>query len=261
MTWRRSALPLALLSLVPLAGCGGGDAAPAVLVPLPSPPRGEQPAATAPSAAAAPEAEAAARTAPGQLTVQATRTTALHASPGGPVVARVAPRTEFGSATLLPVVRRRGSWLGVISSALPNGRLGWISTSAALVAYSSPYSVVASLRDRRVVVRHDGRVVLRFPVAVGGSTTPTPTGRFAVTDKLLTHDPASPYGCCILALSAHQPNVAQGWGGGTRVAIHATDLPGTIGTAASLGCLRAPAEDARRLVHTIPLGTVVTIRA
>ena len=35
----------------------------------------------------------------------------------------------------------------------------------------------------------------------------------------------------------------------------------TIGTAASLGCLRAPAEEARRLVRSVPLGTLVTIRA
>jgi lipoprotein-anchoring transpeptidase ErfK/SrfK len=82
-----------------------------------------------------------------------------------------------------------------------------------------------------------------------------------VTDKLLTTDPGSVYGCCILALSARQPHTPQGWGGGDRVAIHATNLPETIGTAASLGCLRAPAEEARRLVHTVPLGTIVTIRA
>jgi lipoprotein-anchoring transpeptidase ErfK/SrfK len=110
-------------------------------------------------------------------------------------------------------------------------------------------------------VRRSGRVMQRFRVAVGGPSTPTPVGRFAVTDKLLTENPASVYGCCILALSAHQPHTPQGWGGGNRVAIHATNLPETIGTAASLGCMRAPAEEARRLVRTVPLGTIVTIRA
>ena len=176
-------------------------------------------------------------------------------------MAGLLPRTGFHSATVVPVVAQRGSWLGVISTALPNGRVGWISVSTALVAYRTPWSISASLRHRQVVVRKSGRVVLRFPVAVGGPGTPTPTGRFAVTDKLLTEDPSSPYGCCILALSAHQPHTAQGWGGGDRIAIHATDLPETIGSAASLGCLRAPEADARRLVRSIPLGTVVTIRA
>lgn len=199
--------------------------------------------------------------APGRLTVQVTQPVELRSRPAGRVVGRLAPRTEFGSATVAPVVARRGSWLGVISSALPNGRVGWIAANAGLVAYRTPWSIAASLRRRQVVVRRDGRVVLRFPVAVGGASTPTPTGRFAVTDKLLTNDPSSPYGCCILALSAHQPHTPQGWGGGDRIAIHATDFPETIGSAASLGCLRAPEADARRLVRAIPLGTVVTIGA
>jgi lipoprotein-anchoring transpeptidase ErfK/SrfK len=193
--------------------------------------------------------------------VQITRSVALRSTPGGPLVARLSPRTEFRSATILPVVRRRDGWLGVISKELPNGRVGWIAANAGLVAYRTRWSVVVSLGRREVVVRRSGRVMQRFRVAVGGPSTPTPTGRFAVTDKLLTDDPASVYGCCILALSAHQPNTPQGWGGGDRVAIHATNLPETIGTAASLGCLRASAEEARRLVRSVPLGTVVTIRA
>ncbi|HEU4701502.1 MAG TPA: L,D-transpeptidase [Conexibacter sp.] len=193
--------------------------------------------------------------------MQVTRATALRSSPVGPVVGRVAPKTEFRSATILPVVRRQDGWLGVISKELPNGRVGWIAASAALVAYRTPWSIAVSLGRREVVVRRSGRVMQRFRVAIGGPSTPTPTGRFAVTDKLLTHDPASVYGCCILALSARQPHTPQGWGGGDRVAIHATNLPETIGSAASLGCMRAPAEEARRLVRTVPLGTVVTIRA
>lgn len=176
-------------------------------------------------------------------------------------MAGLRPQTAFHSATVVPVVAQRGSWLGVISAALPNGRISWISVNAALVAYETPWSISASLRRRQVVVRRSGQVVMRFPVAVGGPSTPTPTGRFAVTDKLLTGDPSSPYGCCILALSAHQPHTPQGWGGGDRIAIHATDLPETIGTAASLGCLRAPEADVRRLVRSVPLGTVVTIGA
>lgn len=176
-------------------------------------------------------------------------------------MARLTPHTAFRSATVLPVVRRRDGWLGVITSALPNGRIGWISADARLVAYRTPYRVDASLSRREVVVRRSGRVVQRFRVAIGSASTPTPTGVFAVTDKLLTGNPGSAYGCCILALSAHQPNTPQGWGGGDRVAIHATNLPETIGTRASLGCMRGPADEVRRTVRTVPIGTLVRIRA
>jgi hypothetical protein len=201
------------------------------------------------------------RRSPGQLTVQITRPVYVRARPGGPVVGGLRVRTEFRSPTVVPVVRQRPGWLGVVTTALPNGRIGWIAANAGLVAHRTRWSAVVSLGRREVVVRRAGRVVLRFPVAIGSPSTPTPIGRFAVTDKLLTEDPGSPYGCCILALSARQPRTPQGWGGGDRVAIHATNLPETIGTAASLGCLRGPAERVRRAVMTVPLGTLVTIRA
>jgi lipoprotein-anchoring transpeptidase ErfK/SrfK len=269
---RRRPHPLASAGLAALlaagalatGGCGSStDPPPAVLVPLPAAARAGAPLSPPPPATtpAAPSEAEAPRTPPGRLTVQVTRPVRLRASPGGPVVGGVLPRTEFHSATILPVVRQRGSWLGVISTAMPDGRIGWIAANTALVAYRTPYSVVVTLHRREVVVRRSGHVVLRFPVAVGTPSTPTPTGRFAVTDKLLTEDPASPYGCCILALSAHQSHTPQGWGGGDRVAIHATNLPETIGSAASLGCMRGPAEDVRRIVHLVPLGTIVTIRA
>jgi hypothetical protein len=262
MTWRRSRLPLfavtAVVASLALAGCGdigepSADAAGGRVLSAPG-------ARTPPLWAAHAHPHGHPPDQPGRLTVHLTRSVALRSAPGGPLVARLSPRTEFGSATVLPVVRQKDGWLGVITSALPNGRIGWIAANARLVAYRTRWRVDAFLSRREIVVRRAGHVMQRFRVAVGSPSTPTPTGRFAVTDKLLTEDPSSPYGCCILALSAQQPNTPQGWGGGDRVAIHATNLPETIGTAASLGCLRAPAEEARRLVRAVPLGTVVRIR-
>jgi lipoprotein-anchoring transpeptidase ErfK/SrfK len=255
-----TALLLAALVAGATAGCGGaaGDrataandapAAGATTAPVPAPQ-----SATAQAPASRPPAYE-------RRLVGIERPTALRSRPGGRVVARVGARTRFGSQTVLPVVARRGGWLGVISAALPNGRIGWLPASAPLRPYATDYRIDASLRRRQVVVRRGTHVVARFPVAVGGPGTPTPTGRFAVTDTLLAEDPSGPYGCCVLALSGRQPRTPQGWGGGDRIAIHATDKPGTIGSAASLGCLRAPAGEMRRLIRLVPVGTVVTIRA
>jgi lipoprotein-anchoring transpeptidase ErfK/SrfK len=196
-----------------------------------------------------------------RLLAELRRPTLLRARPGGRVLARLSTRTAFHSPVVLPVLRRRRGWYAVLSPALPDRRVGWISAHAALRLYMTDYRIDVSLRDRRVAVRRGDQVIERFPVAVGAPGTPTPTGRFAITDKLLTNNPAGPYGCCVLALSGHQPHTPQGWGGGDRIAIHSTDKPGTIGQAASLGCLRAPEYVMRRLVQEIPLGTVVTIRA
>jgi lipoprotein-anchoring transpeptidase ErfK/SrfK len=112
---------------------------------------------------------------------------------------------------------------------------------------------------RRLTVRRGQRVLRRVRVAVGRPGTETPTGRFAVTDKLRTRRADSPYGCCALALSGHQPKLRPGWPGGDRLAIHATPNPETVGTAASLGCLRAETPDLRALLRIVPLGAPVFV--
>jgi lipoprotein-anchoring transpeptidase ErfK/SrfK len=97
-------------------------------------------------------------------------------------------------------------------------------------------------------------------VAIGRPGSPSPTGRFAVTDKLAGSSYGPYYGCCILALSAHQPNTPPGWPGGDRMAIHGTNAPGTIGAAASAGCLRGSDADLRTLIRRVPVGTPIFIR-
>jgi lipoprotein-anchoring transpeptidase ErfK/SrfK len=110
-------------------------------------------------------------------------------------------------------------------------------------------------------VRHGGRLLRRMPIAVGRPQTPTPLGRYAVTDRLRTGRPDSPYGCCALALSGHQTKLLPGWPGGDRLAIHATPSLWTVGKAASLGCMRARPGDIRRLMRKVPAGTPVFVRA
>src|SRR5205814_2995657 len=89
------------------------------------------------------------------------------------------------------------------------------------------------LSDRTLTLLRGDVAVRRVSVGVGASDSPTPTGRFAVTDKLDGADYSSAYGCCILALSAIQPNLPPGWAGGDRVAIHGTLSPSDFGQAVS----------------------------
>ena len=186
----------------------------------------------------------------------------VRSRPGGSVVARLGARTEFGSRTTLAVARTRGRWLGVVTTHLPNGRLGWVDSDAsAVVRTRTRVSVRIDLSARRLVVRRGDRVLRRITVAIGRPGTPTPKGRFAVTDKLPGARYSSAYGCCILALSAHQPNLPPGWQGGDRIAVHGTNDPGSIGTAASAGCPRASARNMRYLFRKVPLGAPVFVRA
>lgn len=148
---------------------------------------------TAPAASGHDEAAASAAARPQiRPTVHLLRSTALRERPGGRVIGRLTPRTEFGSPTVLPVVAVRGGWLGVVSKQLPNNRIGWISARTRYESHRNSWRIDVSLSRRRVAIRHDGRIVQRFPVAIGGEGTPTPTGRYAVTDKLLTRTTSSP---------------------------------------------------------------------
>jgi lipoprotein-anchoring transpeptidase ErfK/SrfK len=189
------------------------------------------------------------------------RAAALRLRPGGRVVAQVGTATEFGSPQVLAIGRRRGRWLGVVSAALPNGRLGWLQRDERAVATARVrYSLHADLSARRLELRRGGRRVARLAVAVGRPGSETPTGRFAVTDKLEGARFGAYYGCCILALSGRQPNPPPGWRGGNRLAIHGTSAPASIGRASSAGCLRAADRGLRVLMRTVPLGTPLFVR-
>jgi L,D-transpeptidase catalytic domain len=186
---------------------------------------------------------------------------ALSDRPGGRSAARVGPSTEFGSPRVLGVAARRGDWLGVVATERPNNRLAWVRrNSPGLNLRRTGWSLHADLSDRTLTLRKDGRRVHRLTVAIGRPGSETPTGRFAVTDKLNGSRFGAYYGCCILALSGHQPKTPPGWTGGDRLAIHGTDAPSTIGTAASAGCMRASDADLRPLMAKVPLGTLVFIR-
>jgi hypothetical protein len=189
------------------------------------------------------------------------RAVPLRARPNGRVAARARSWTEFGGPRVMSIAAQRGPWLGVVTPELPNGRLAWVHLENAGLRFRRHHiSLHADLSGRWLELRRNGRRVRRITVAIGRPGSETPTGRFAVTDKLSGPRFGSYYGCCILALNGEQPNLPAGWQGGNRLAIHGTNSPGTIGAAASAGCLRAGDADLRILVRRVPLGTPVFIR-
>ena len=206
-----------------------------------------------------PKRDPAIGTQPGHLVahIKPGRSVALHARPNGGVLASLGSRTEFGSARALSIVReRRGRWLGVTTPQLPNGKLGWVDARSGAFRYSrAAVELEVDLSRRRLTVRR------RLVVSIGRPGSPTPAGRFAVTDKLPGARYSSAYGCCILALSGTQPNLPPGWTGGNRLAIHGTLDQGSVGGRESAGCLHARDGDLRRLMTAVPLGTPVRIHA
>jgi hypothetical protein len=188
------------------------------------------------------------------------RSTPLYAIPNGAVVARLGTRTEFGSPQTLGVLRHRGKWLAVVSTLQPNGRVSWVRERAVRLSRTK-LSLTLDRSRHRLLLKKGSTVVRRITVGVGRAGSPTPTGRFAVTDKLSGYRYSAAYGCCIVALSAHQPYLPAGWTGGDRIAIHGTNVPSSIGVASSAGCPHARDADLRVLMRRMPLGAPVFIKA
>jgi L,D-transpeptidase catalytic domain len=185
------------------------------------------------------------------------RRVGLRLAPNGPIVAWLSSRTEFGSPQTLAVTRiLPGRRLRVVSTALGNGRVGWISARPGALRLSrTRLTLDVDLSSRLLHVRVGARVVRTFKVGIGSPGSPTPIGRFAVTDKLNGAAYSPVYGCCILALSARQTHLPSGWTGGDRIAIHGGSTAGEV----SNGCLHASDSALRYLMRSVPLGARVLI--
>lgn len=181
---------------------------------------------------------------------------ALHERPGGRVLATVGTRTEFGSPETLGVAKSRGNWVAVISTSLPNGVLGWVPRRE-LAVRPVTWSIDISLSHRLLVVRNGGIVVRSVAVGIGAPGSPTPTGRFVITDHIATNaQQRAVYGSTILALSGKQPSPPAGWSRAQtwRLAIHGGG-PGAV----SAGCIHADEATLHLLAADTPLGTPVTV--
>ncbi len=101
------------------------------------------------------------------------------------------------------------------------------------------------------------------PVAIGKSETPTPLGRFYITDPVdLQSRPNGAYGAYALGLSAYSEVLKTFQGGPGQIAIHGGAWESMLGTDVSNGCIRMLNDSILAIVaQQVPLGTPVTIEA
>lgn len=182
---------------------------------------------------------------------------AIRRAPASRTLAVAGWKTPFGSTRRLRVVERRGDWFAVESEVLGNGVVGWVPRTAAVRLRRIRYALEADLSQRLLTLREDGRVVFRRRVSVGAGDSPTPSGRFHVSDQISGR--RWHLGCCIVVLSGTQPRLPPGWDGGDRLAIHGRPSGSeSIGAPTSAGCLHAT-EQTLRVLARLPLGTPVVL--
>jgi hypothetical protein len=118
--------------------------------------------------------------------------------------------------------------------------------------------IVVSLEDRKLALVEDGKVIKTYQVAVGKSSTPSPVGTFTIERRVMnptySHDgrivppgPNNPVGSRWMGLSI------RGYG------IHGTNVPNSIGQAASHGCIRMAKADLEELYPLVAEGDTVEL--
>jgi lipoprotein-anchoring transpeptidase ErfK/SrfK len=178
---------------------------------------------------------------------------------GGDVVHRLDHPRPVGAPLTFLVDAQEVGWLEVLLPVRPNGTTGWVA-AADVELFETSYLVEVSLADHRLVVRDGDEVVIDTPIGVGGDGTPTPPGRYYVTELLEPPDPSGPYGPYAFGLSGFSDVHLDFAGGEGVIGIHGTDDPSSIGRDSSNGCIRVDNEVITELATMLPLGTPVVIR-
>jgi lipoprotein-anchoring transpeptidase ErfK/SrfK len=197
------------------------------------------------------------------LLVSIERDLAITARPGGRRIVGTMPAgSRFYRTPTVVWVRRTSAdgRFGLVDVPyVAERRSGWIRLRGLERSWTR-VRVIADLSDHRITVRRGSDVLFRAPAAIGAAASPTPTGRYVVTDRIAF--PGGGYlGTFAFGMSGIQPDLPAGWTGGDQLAIHGTNAPSTIGRSASAGCLRVSEDVLERLKPLLRLGTPVIVRA
>jgi lipoprotein-anchoring transpeptidase ErfK/SrfK len=172
-------------------------------------------------------------------------------------------RSITGERTTLPVTGSLTGadgvrWLQVMLPGRPNSSTGWIAQQGTRELMTS-WRIVVDLAARRMSAYSNGHLLRSFQAVVGKPSTPTPTGQFFVeeTVQMQAGEAGGPFA---LALSARSNVLQEFEGGSGQIGIHGREnLGGTLGTAASHGCIRLDTASIDWLAAHIGPGTPVTI--
>ena len=194
------------------------------------------------------------------LVLKATQAVGVYPAPGARHPRLVIPATTIlGTPTVFTVVHGPvKGWARVSLPVRPNGSEGWVEVDS-METHVISGVISIDLTERLLTYERDDQVVLSTTVAIGTERNPTPTGTFYVTDSVTLADPNSPWGPHALGLSARSDTITEYNGGDGIIGIHGTNRPGSIGQAASLGCVRLPNDVISELHQMVPLGTPVVI--
>ena len=131
-------------------------------------------------------------------------------------------------------------------------------------------SLLVVLKERRIYLYDNAAVVKKYSCAIGMTRYPTPTGTFTIKRKVKNpswNNPGGAWGKGLPKYIKPGPSNPLGTralylyrnGGDSGVRFHGTSNTGSIGHAASHGCLRMRRADVEKFYSLVPVGTTVYI--
>lgn len=111
---------------------------------------------------------------------------------------------------------------------------------------SDAYSIFIEIEDKTLYLLQKGKLVKEYRIASGKSGLPSPLGTWTIVEK---GDWGEGFGGRWMGIDVP-------WG---KYGIHGTIYTGSIGSAASHGCIRMFSDDVAELYGLVPIGTMVTI--
>lgn len=172
---------------------------------------------------------------------------------GAPQVFLLQPVYRAPDGSLPPGTR----WVKALLPVRPNGTAGYLQVSD-IDVYSTRYRIEVDRAEFEFSLFEGEREVMSVPVGIGTGETPTPVGSFYLTSLLEPPDPDTIYGTYAYGLSGYSETLLD-WEDGGIIGLHGTNRPGSIGRAASHGCIRMSNEAIEKLVPLLPLGTPIDI--
>jgi lipoprotein-anchoring transpeptidase ErfK/SrfK len=132
---------------------------------------------------------------------------------------------------------------------------------------AEPDALTVSRKETKVRLFHRGKLVKSYTVAVGSPQYPTPTGRFVVQSMQKNPSWNVPHsawagdlaGKTIPGGDPNNPLVARWIGFNGSVGFHGTAEAGSLGSAASHGCVRMDPKDVIDLFKRVNVGTPVLV--
>ncbi len=171
--------------------------------------------------------------------------------------------TEAGGPQVFQLVdpnpQLDAEWFEVLLPVRPNGTTGWISADD-VTLFRNPFRVEIDTAGHSLIVFNENQEWLQTAVAIGTGDTPTPIGRFYITELLKPPTPGGPYGSFAFGLSGFSETLLDYAGGDGVIGLHGTNDPGSLGTNVSHGCVRMANDVIEELAGVLPLGTPVIIR-